>query len=414
MILIYHIFRFLFLAGIKIASLQNKKAKRWLEGRKNWKENIIQNWKVGQQEKVVWMHCASVGEFEQGRPILESIRKMFPRTKVAVSFFSPSGYEANKNYNGVDLVTYLPFDGKKNAQEFISMLQPSLVIFVKYEFWHFYLDTLKKRNIPAILASGLFRKSQPFFKLWGTFHRSMLHSFSYFFVQEENSLQLLKRIGIENNVIVSGDTRFDRVVEIAGEKSNFPLIENYCSKKTLIAGSTWPEDEILLKEWHSLQPDWNLMIVPHEISSAHLEHLKKLFPHSICLSQISEQNDTIENCVLIVDKMGILSKIYQYATLCYIGGGLKKSGHHNILEAAVYGKAIITGPYIHKFSESVALNNANGSFVVNSGKELLTISSNDNKWRNAGQIASAFVKSHLGATEKIMGWIQENRLLSSE
>lgn len=360
------------------------------------------------------MHCASLGEFEQGLPLLESINKRYPHTKVLLSFFSPSGYEAKKNFEGADLVTYLPFDGKANAQEFINMIQPSLVIFVKYEFWHFYLDTLRKRNIPTILASGLFRPSQPFFKKWGDFHRNMLNCFTYFFVQDENSAQLLKTIGHSKNVMVSGDTRFDRVAEIAAKKTSLPLIEKFCYKKTLIAGSTWPEDEALLREWHSVEPDWNLMIVPHEISITHLEKLKKIFPHSICLSQIPEQNEKIENSVLIIDKMGILSKIYQYAALCYIGGGLKKSGHHNILEAAVYGKAVITGPYINKFSESVALKKAGGSFIVESGRELSMISSNQERWENAGQIAVAFVESNKGATEKIMKWIQENRLLSKE
>lgn len=412
--MIYHIFRFLFMIGIRVAAIRNLKAKYWIDGRKNWRQRIRNKWKVRPFEKVIWMHCASVGEFEQGRPLLEAIRKMYPHTKIALSFFSPSGYEAQKNYEGADLVTYLPFDGKKNARKFIDLIQPSLVIFIKYEFWHFYLDALKKRNTPTILASGLFRQSQPFFKSWGTFHRNMLHCFTYFFVQDENSVQLLKNIGLDKNVIVSGDTRFDRVIEIAAENTTLPVIENYCHKKTLIAGSTWPEDEALLKEWHSLQSDWNLMIVPHEISMAHLEKLKVLFPESIRLSEIPEQNEKIEDSILIIDKMGILSKIYQYASLCYIGGGLKKSGHHNILEAAVYGKAVITGPYIQKFSESVALNSAGGSFIVNSGKELLTISSDEEKWQKAGHISTAFVQSHLGATEKIIGWIQENRLLRRE
>jgi 3-deoxy-D-manno-octulosonic-acid transferase len=400
--------------GIRVVAIRNIKAKHWIDGRKNWRQRLINNWKTSPYEKVIWMHCASVGEFEQGRPLLEAIKKRYPHTKVALSFFSPSGYEAKQNYEGADLVTYLPFDGKGNAHKFIDIIQPSLVIFVKYEFWHFYLDALKKRNTPIILASGLFRRSQPFFQSWGTFHRNMLHCFTCFFVQDENSLQLLKGIGLGEKVIVSGDTRFDRVVEIAAQKSTLPVIKNYCHKKTLIAGSTWPEDEALLKEWHSLQPDWNLMIIPHEISMVHIENLKKLFPGSICLSQIADQNEQLANPVLIIDKMGILSKIYQYATLCYIGGGLKKSGHHNILEAAVYEKAVITGPHIHKFSESVALHHAGGSFIVKNGKELLTISSDEDKWINAGQIASAFVKSHLGATEKIMSWIQENRLLSKE
>ncbi len=345
MILLYHLFRFLFLAGVRLVALQNPKARQWVSGRQNWKEALIAQWQKASGQKVVWMHCASLGEFEQGRPILEAI--------------------------------------------------------------------LKKNNIPVVLASGLFRKSQPFFQWWGSFHRKMLQSFSFFFLQDDNSLQLLQKIGLGTNAVVSGDTRFDRVNEIAQNNAPINFAENFCTEKTLIAGSTWPEDEALLKVWHLLQPDWKLIVVPHEISIAHNNYLKKLFPGAVCLSELKMEDTDIDNRVMIVDQMGILSRLYQYATLCYIGGGLKKSGHHNILEAAVFGKAVVTGPHIKKFSESVALNKAGGSFTVEDGEDLYNISSNEALIRKASTVSSIFVTSNLGATQKTIRWIQANRLLTN-
>ncbi len=359
------------------------------------------------------MHCASVGEFEQGRPLLESIKKNYPNTKLLLTFFSPSGYEMQKNYKGVDKVMYLPFDGRKNARQFIEFVKPALAIFIKYEFWYFYLTTLKKHNIPTLLVSGLFRPSQPFFKWWGNFHRKMLHSFSFFFVQDKNSLLLLQKVGFDQNIVISGDTRFDRVYEIAKENTPIDFAEKFCTAKTLIAGSTWPEDEVLLKEWHHLQPEWKLIIVPHELSLSHINALKKLFPEALCLSEIHSQTTDIHNSVLIVDKMGVLSRLYRYATLCYVGGGLKKSGHHNILEAAVYGKAVVTGPHIEKFSESVALNKIGGSFIVKDGRDLLMITNDSVLIEDSGNKAGRFVKAQLGATKKLMDWIHANLLLTS-
>jgi 3-deoxy-D-manno-octulosonic-acid transferase len=412
MVLIYHLFRFLFWAGIRIAGLQNGKARRWWQGRKDWDLRLKKSWNLKKGEKVIWMHCASVGEFEQGRPLLESIRKDHPEVKLLLTFFSPSGFDMHRHFKGVDHVAYLPFDGKKNAEMLIDIVRPTLVIFIKYEFWYFYLKTLRQNQIPTLLVSGLFRPAQPFFQRWGSFHRSMLTCFTHFFLQDEASVTLLRNIGITDNVSLTGDTRFDRVAEIAMLKKNMSLFETFAQSNTLVAGSTWPEDEALLKEWHQLQPDWKLMIVPHEISETHLLSLKKMFPNAIRLTEIPETTPSISNPVLIVDTMGLLSSLYKYAALCYVGGGLKKSGHHNILEAAVYGKAVITGPCIHKFSESIALHKAGGSFTVINGKELWMISADETRWKKAGQVAASFVQSQLGATEKIIRWIQENRLLS--
>ena len=403
MIVIYHLFRLLFLSGIRIAALKNEKALLWVEGRKNWQKYLKETWNPGLNEKVIWMHCASVGEFEQGRPLLEAIKKSYPDAKLILTFFSPSGYEMQKNYRGVHKVMYLPFDGRKNASQFIEIVQPTLAIFVKYEFWYFYLTTLKQNNIPTLLVSGLFRPSQPFFKWWGSFHRKMLDCFSFFCLQDNASVNLLESLGHKNKAMVSGDTRFDRVAEIAANTSGFPLIESFCTNKTLIAGSTWPEDEVLLQDWFKLQNGWKLILVPHEISTTHISALQKRFPSAVLFSD-----------VLIIDTMGILSKIYRYATLCYIGGGLKKSGHHNILEAAVYGKAVVTGPHIEKFSESVTLNKNGGSFIVREGKDLLMITNDSGLIEDAGNKAGRFVTAQLGATKKIMDWIQANLLLTSE
>ena len=411
MILLYHLFRYVFLAGIRIASLNNNKARLWREGRKGWKNQLQKDWIVNPADKVIWMHCASVGEFEQGRPLLESIKKNYPNARLILTFFSPSGYEMQKNYRGVDKVMYLPFDGRTNATRFIEIVKPTLAIFIKYEFWYFYLTTLKKHNIPTLLVSGLFRPAQPFFKWWGSFHRKMLDCFTYFFLQDATSVQLLESIGHKNQSMISGDTRFDRVAEIAAVKTSLPLIESFYSDKTLIAGSTWPEDEALLQQWFKLQSGWKLILVPHEISTTHISELYNRFPAARLYSELSIDENIQSDSVLIIDKMGILSKVYRYGTICYIGGGLKKSGHHNILEAAVYGKAVVTGPHIEKFSESVAMNESGGSFIVKEGQDLWKITNDANLIEEAGIKAGAYVSQHLGATKKIMDWIEQSNLL---
>jgi 3-deoxy-D-manno-octulosonic-acid transferase len=415
MIMIYHVFRFLFLVGIRIAAIRNTKALHWIDGRKSWRKRLKNEWNLSPQEKVIWMHCASVGEFEQGRPLLEAIRKQNPTIKLLLTFFSPSGLNMHKKFEGVDYVSYLPFDGKNNARDFIDIIRPTLVIFVKYEFWYFYLTTLKNKQIPVILASGLFRKSQPFFQTWGSFHRHMLGCFTRLFVQNEESVRLLQSIHLHQQTEMTGDTRFDRVAEIATQPFSFPVLESFANEKILIAGSTWPEDEKLLLDWHQRQQDWKLIIVPHEVSASHISGLKAMFPSSITLSEQSMAQPLSSTRVLIIDQMGLLSKLYRYASLCYIGGGLNKSGHHNILEAAVYGKAVVTGPFIEKFSESVSLKKAGGSFIVRNGSDLFDITTKEETCINAGKIAGRFVQMHRGATKKMIDWLvnhQPNLLLT--
>jgi len=356
------------------------------------------------------MHCASLGEFEQGRPVLEKIRNEFPSYGIMLTFFSPSGYEFQKNYKGVDAVMYLPFDTPRNAADFISILNPSLALFIKYEYWHFYLENLRKNKIPAVLISAVFRSSQPFFQWWGGFYRNMLEAFSCLFVQDRHSVELLSRIGYSHKAIISGDTRFDRVLEIATKAETIPAFEGFQFENILIAGSTWEADERLLQEWHKFNPSWHLILVPHDVLPARIKYIRALFPDSITYSGWDHKTQWR---VLIIDQVGMLSKLYRYATLCYVGGGFSKKGHHNILEAAVYGKAVATGPYFEKFRESVELKKLKGSFAVSSGKELVQITKNSETGIIAGNISRQYVLEKAGATGIICKWLQENRLLTN-
>ena len=360
------------------------------------------------------MHCASLGEFEQGRPVLEKLKKEYPDHLLVLTFFSPSGYEIRKNYPGAELVMYLPMDFPSSARDFISLLNPSLAIFIKYEFWHFYLKNLKKNQIPTILVSGIFRPSQPFFQWWGGFHREMLSCFTFLFVQDRNSAELLSKIDLTEKVIVSGDTRFDRVIEIAAGGNHVSLPEGFEGNQSLVAGSTWKEDELLLASWHHKNIQWKMLIVPHEIHPSRIEEIKAIFPGSVLFSEINNEKLTDASNVMIIDKIGLLSKLYKVGDVCYVGGGFSKNGHHNILEAAVYGKAVLTGPNYEKFRESVDLKKIGGSFVVKNAEELNELTLDEEFIRKAGERSKQFVFENAGATEKILAFIQEKRLLTKE
>lgn len=362
------------------------------------------------------MHCASLGEFEQGRPILQKIKTQFPDCNIVVTFFSPSGYEIRKNYTGADVVMYLPEDSQKNAAAFLNIVQPTLAIFVKYEFWHYYLSELNKQKIETILVSGIFRNSQPFFKWWGGFHKNMLLNFSRLFVQNQSSASLLASINIQKNVTVCGDTRFDRVLETAEQWQPIAAIESFIQphKKILVAGSTWKKDEQLLAPWlEQHKNDWQLIIAPHEVDDEHIQQLQQCFSNAILFSQLTT-NDLILSAYdcLLINSIGQLSKLYKYATVCYVGGGFNKSGHHNILEAAVYGKAVITGPNFQKFKESVDLKSYGGSFTV-SHADAFAQTIKEINFETSGKIAAAYVQQQSGATQAIMNYIQEKRLLTN-
>lgn len=415
MIFFYNIFRVAYKTAIGLAANWNPKARKWVKGRRNWQQELTANWNRTPGQAVIWMHCASLGEFEQGRPLIEEIKNQNPNSKILLTFFSPSGYEVRKNYTGADHVMYLPFDSEGNAAEFLTILQPQLAIFVKYEFWHYYLAELNNRKIETILVSGIFRPSQAFFQWWGAFNRNMLHRFSHLFVQNAASKGLLDGIGLADKTTVAGDTRFDRVITAAEQWKPIELVDSFCGTDPIIvAGSTWAEDENILAAFiNEHQTIQKLIIAPHEIKAENINRLKSLFANSITFSELTTHNSqpTTHN-VLIIDNIGYLSRLYKYASVCYVGGGFNKSGHHNILEAAVYGKPVITGPNFEKFKESTDLKKLGASFTVNNTTELTQIM-HQMDISGAGEIAENYVKENAGATEVILDWLQEKRLFTN-
>jgi 3-deoxy-D-manno-octulosonic-acid transferase len=393
-----HIYSFL----IHIFSVFNPKAKLWINGRKDIFEKLRTAFSgFKNEEKLVWFHCASLGEFEQGRPLIEKFKVQHPDYKIFLTFFSPSGYEIRKNYKGADFVFYLPIDTPANAKQLIRIINPKAVFFIKYEFWFNYLNELKNENVPTYLVSGIFRKEHYFFKFYGTWFRKQLNCFSHFYLQTEESKQLLKSIGY-NNITVCGDTRFDRVFEISKQVVSIPLIEKFKQNKNIfIAGSTWLEDEKVIA-------NCKLILAPHEIDENHLRVLDKLFGNAkkIRYSQANEQNVTTAD-VLIIDNIGMLSSIYQYASIAYIGGGFGK-GIHNILEAATFGKPVIFGPNYKKFSEANELIQLGGAFSVSTEENLKSILNSINNTEALSQISTIsknYVTSHSGACSVILSTI---------
>jgi 3-deoxy-D-manno-octulosonic-acid transferase len=365
------------------------------------------------------MHCASLGEFEQGRPLLESIRAKYPTYKIVLTFFSPSGYEVMKGYEGVNHVFYLPMDSRINAKRFIDLIDPSLVIWVKYEYWFYYLDELKRKNVPLILVSGVFRKDQPFFSWYGGIWRKMLTTFTHFFVQNDNSKQLLKSLVTEDKITVTGDTRFDRVIEIAERFSEVPYIKEFCgASKVIVAGSTWEEDEKELWHYIKVHPEIKFVIAPHEVDEQHLSEIRKEFPNSVFYSTISSSGSPLTSSnILIIDNIGMLSRLYKYADITYVGGGFGTDGVHNVLEAAVYGKPVVFGPEFEKYDEAKDLVETGGGLSVDGlfglEKVVNDLLASDIDRIEKGNAAKEFVYSNAGASEKIIRFIQEKRLLTS-
>ncbi|MFI5156790.1 MAG: 3-deoxy-D-manno-octulosonic acid transferase, partial [Chitinophagales bacterium] len=372
--------------------------------------------------------CASLGEFEQGRPIIESIRNAHPLTKIVVTFFSPSGYEVKKNYEVADKVLYLPSDSRKNARAFINAIHPNLVIWVKYEYWYFYLQELKNHNIPVLLVSAIFNPDQPFFKWHGALHRSMLHCFSQIFVQNQDSLGLLGRVGLEGKAILAGDTRFDRVIQIAESFEPLPSIEAFCGcSPVIVAGSTWEEDEEELDHYANTHPQIKFIIAPHEVDPVHLKEMENLFHRTIRFSLLAEnqatwrkeggQGKTSLPNVLLIDNIGLLSRLYKYATIAYVGGGFGEDGVHNVLEAAVYGRPVVYGPVIEKYAEALELVDRGGGIVIDSAVEAETVFSrllaDPDEYRISCEASKKYVYAMKGATEKILEFIQANRLLTN-
>jgi 3-deoxy-D-manno-octulosonic-acid transferase len=427
-LVLYNLFLWTYKVFVRIVSPWNRKAAAWLNGRKGVFKTIRESEIQGKQR--VWMHCASLGEFEQGRPVIEAIRMRYPDITVIITFFSPSGYEIRKDYAGADHVFYLPMDSSVNARRFINLVNPSLVLWIKYDYWYYYLSELRKRKIPALLISPLFRADQPFFKWYGNIHRLMLDSFHAFFVQNESSRQLLETIGISHSVYVSGDTRFDRVTDIAAQVEPMPIIEAFCQGHTVIvAGSTWEEDEEELDHYANTHTEIRFIIAPHEIEEDHIRDMENLFRHSVRYSAweahiqvpkekgIAMSGQQQEANVLIIDNIGMLARLYSYGKICYVGGGFGDDGVHNVLEAAVYGKPVVTGPVIEKYIEVMDLAETGGVIIVDNALEAESVFSrlleSDEEYSFHGRAARDYVFARRGATEKIVQYIQENRLLTS-
>lgn len=470
-IIFYHVFLLLYKTGIRLIAPWNRKAKLWLEGRRGLFERMKEELAAGRSDggvrkrpdsgsgPVVWMHCASLGEFEQGRPVIEGLRRMLPECRIVLSFFSPSGYTTKKGYAGADHIFYLPLDSPRNARSFVDLVQPDLVLWVKYDYWYYFLVELKKRKIPTLLISGIFRADQPFFRWYGRLHRYMLECFTHLFVQTEVSRLLLERMGLTSQVTVSGDTRFDRVIGIAeaGEREPLPLIEDFCGNApVIVAGSTWEEDEEEFDHFANLHPEIRFIVAPHEIGEDRMREIERLFRHAVRYSVLKSAGHPgqggaaspmggrgasgvrpgspasmaggrtagmaglgswPEPNVLIIDNIGMLSRLYRYATIAYVGGGFGDDGVHNVLEAAVYGKPVVFGPVIEKYIEAVELVEGGGGLIIDSALEaekvFTRLLKNPEECRDAGAAARDYVYSKRGATEKIINYIYENRLLTN-
>jgi len=405
MLWLYNIAIQLYSLIIRIFSLFNTKASLFINGRKNIFLNIEKKIKTGSPH--IWFHFASLGEFEQGRPVLEKIKEQYPNKKIVITFFSPSGYEVRKNYVLADGVFYLPLDTASNAKRLIAILNPELAIFTKYEYWYYYFKELNKNNIPLLIISGIFRPNQIFFKSYGSFHRKILSYVSHFFVQNEESIELLKGINIQNATL-SGDTRFDRVAENAVTQKKLSVIDKFCANTPVfIAGSTWPEDEQLIASLCRKYPDWKFIIAPHEIGINHIHEIEKLFPDGIRYSTFATTDEPSPNQqVLIIDNIGMLSNLYSYGKIAYIGGGFG-AGIHNTLEAAAFGMPVIFGPKYDKFQEAKDLIKLGAAKSISNLNELEMAFSTLTETAEKGFLAKNYVISKTGSTDQIVKYLSK-------
>ena len=410
--LLYNFSTFLASKLILLSPLFSPKMSLFVKGRKSVVNTLKSTLKKG--DKTIWFHCASLGEYEQGVPIIKKTKEEFPDHKIIVSFFSPSGFEVKKNDKLADCTVYLPLDTPKNAKNFINLLQPSVAIFIKYEFWPNYLFELKKKSIPTILVSGLFRKDQVFFKFYGGFMRRTLNSFSHFFVQDQLSKSLLEQLKI-SQVSVSGDTRFDRVSDQLSMNNKLDFIalfkqDLFC----LVCGSTWPKDEsILINYINNFSNNTKFIIAPHEVNNLRIESLKKKLKVKTVLYSEREKYRISDYQVLIIDTVGLLTKVYSYADVAYIGGGIGMgaNGLHNILEAATFGVPIIIGKNYTNFPEAKKLKELNGLFSVATPQEFTDVfnqlKTNTPFCKKTGLISKNFIFNNRGATDIILNYLQQ-------
>lgn len=393
---------------LKIVALFSPKIKLFVDGRKLVFE--ILKTKISPNDKTIWFHAASLGEYEQGLPVIEKIKMKYPDHKIVLTFFSPSGYEVRKNNPFTDITVYLPLDTKKNAQQFLKLAHPEMVFFIKYEYWPNYLNELQKRGTPTYLISGIFRKNQMFFKWYGGFYRTAMNTFTYFFVQNESSKKLLMELG-KTNVAISGDTRFDRVASILEKDNSLDFIESFKNNTlTIVVGSSWPKDESLLVDYiNQTTEKVKFIIAPHNIKQEQIQELKNSITKKTVLFSDVEMRliaSLKDFDVFIIDTIGILTKIYSYADIAYVGGGFGNPGVHNILEPATFGVPIVVGPNFSHFAEATALVNMDGCLSISDKSSLFdafsNLITNEDIRHEKGHICSTFVQMNKGATAIIM------------
>jgi len=410
MIFIYNLAIRLYVFAIRLSALAgNKKAAFWINGRKNWREKMRQDLRPG--ENRIWFHCSSLGEFEQARPVMEKLKSDHAEIKIVLTFFSPSGYEIRKSYGGADYVFYLPADTSGNAKAFVELVNPTSVFFTKYEYWHHYFHCLKEKKIPLYMVSAIFRNGDRFFKWYGGFFRAMLKCVTHFFVQEKESQRLLSEIGF-TNVTVAGDTRFDRVVQAASAPKEISIAKKFSEQgMVLVAGSTWDADEKLLAElFKSCGGKLKMIIAPHEISESRIKEVTGIFSLAkTALFSTASEATVAQADILVIDNIGMLSSLYRYGSMAYVGGGFGK-GIHNTLEAGVFGIPVFFGPTFEKFNEAKELIACGGGYSVGSAEEfsaqMKRFLENENDRIERGNAAGNYVRSNAGATDKILGLLK--------
>ena len=409
----YNIIMYIIQLGVAIGSIFNDKLRKMWQGEQDAVQTLRK--KVDPDADYIWFHAASLGEFEQGRPLMEQIKKSYPQYKILLTFFSPSGYEVRKNYEGADIITYLPIDTVGNARQFLRTVRPVMAFFIKYEFWYNYLHILQYRGIPAYSVSSIFRPDQVFFKWYGRGYGRVLKCFTRFFVQNEESKKLLESIGIHDTMVV-GDTRFDRVLQIKEASKQLPIVERFVKgtpedqKKVFVAGSSWqPDEEIFLKYFNNHR-DWKLIVAPHVIGEDHLKFIFSLIKDKkvVRYTQATEDN-LAEADVLIIDCFGLLSSVYHYGDVAYVGGGFGV-GIHNVLEAAVWGMPVLFGPNNKHFAEAQGLLQSGGGIEIEDYETFSLImsqlSDGSAYYDTCGQEAGAFVQSLAGATKKVLSSVK--------